>query len=247
MFIGGLKWETTQEKLKAYFGKFGHIIECVIMTDNFTGRSRGFGFVTFEDPKVLDRVLKQDHTIDGKIVDPKRAVPKDEQDKTEKIFVGGIPMDVTNDEFGEYFEKYGVVLDASLMFDKNTGRSRGFGFITFDDSEAVNMVMAAQADKELRMHGRRIEIKQATPRLRQGVSQDGNGPNRRKTNRFEPYKKPLGLPIHSAYGGPTIDKLTYQRLGPQNGQTIDNRSYGRHSSRSSSPTRDEYVVELTRK
>lgn len=38
------------------------------MMDTMTGKSRGFGFVTFTDPKSIDRILKQDHVVDGKIV-----------------------------------------------------------------------------------------------------------------------------------------------------------------------------------
>jgi RNA-binding protein Musashi len=54
-------------------------------------------------------------------IDPKRAIPRDEQDKTSKIFVGGIGQDVVEEEFKEYFEQFGTVLDATLMMDKETG------------------------------------------------------------------------------------------------------------------------------
>jgi RNA-binding protein Musashi len=75
-------------------------------------------------------------------IDPKRAIPRDEQDKTSKIFVGGIGQDVVEEEFKEYFEQFGTVLDATLMIDKETGRPRGFGFVTFDDDSAVENCMA---------------------------------------------------------------------------------------------------------
>lgn len=83
MFVGGLKWETTTGNLTAprtltlflfvetfrdHFAQFGSIKECIIMKDPMSGKSRGFGFVTFSNPKTLDRVLKQDHNIDGKLV-----------------------------------------------------------------------------------------------------------------------------------------------------------------------------------
>lgn len=68
LFIGGLKWDTSKESLRSHFEKFGSINECVIMMDPMTGKSRGFGFITFADPKSIDRILKQDHVVDGKIV-----------------------------------------------------------------------------------------------------------------------------------------------------------------------------------
>jgi RNA-binding protein Musashi len=70
MFIGGLNWETTDESLRAYFEQFGEITECTVMRENQTGRSRGFGFLTFKDPKVVNTVMVKEHVLDGKIVDP---------------------------------------------------------------------------------------------------------------------------------------------------------------------------------
>jgi RNA-binding protein Musashi len=49
---------------------------------------------------------------------------------------------VIDEEFKDYFEQFGTVLDATLMMDKETGRPRGFGFVTFDDDSAVENCMA---------------------------------------------------------------------------------------------------------
>jgi RNA-binding protein Musashi len=77
-------------------------------------------------------------------VDPKRAVPRDEQDKTEKIFVGGIPQEITEADFHEFFSQFGRVVDANLMMDRNTGRPRGFGFITFENKDGVQKALAVR-------------------------------------------------------------------------------------------------------
>ncbi|KAI7877460.1 hypothetical protein K492DRAFT_133960 [Lichtheimia hyalospora FSU 10163] len=137
MFIGGLNWETTDESLKEYFSQFGQVMDCVVMRDPTTGRSRGFGFLTMADPATIDKIVNEDHYLDGKRIDPKRAIPREEQDKTEKIFVGGISPDVDEEEFREFFSQFGKVMDATLMTDRETGRPRGFGFITFEDSKGV--------------------------------------------------------------------------------------------------------------
>lgn len=69
MFVGGLSWETTQESLQRYFGQYGEVIDCVVMKNSETGRSRGFGFVTFADPNKVDSVLKSGpHELDGRTV-----------------------------------------------------------------------------------------------------------------------------------------------------------------------------------
>ncbi|KAK8963694.1 Heterogeneous nuclear ribonucleoprotein 1 [Platanthera guangdongensis] len=69
LFIGGISWETTEEKLSDYFGKYGDVLQTVVMRDKITGKPRGFGFVVFADPTIVDRVLQDTHTIDGRTAD----------------------------------------------------------------------------------------------------------------------------------------------------------------------------------
>ncbi|KAF2772481.1 RNA-binding domain-containing protein [Teratosphaeria nubilosa] len=160
MFIGGLNWETTDESLKNYFSQFGEVVECTVMRDGQTGRSRGFGFLTFKDPKNVNTVMVKEHTLDGKLIDPKRAIPRDEQERTAKIFVGGVSQDADQDTFKSFFKQFGNVLDATLMMDKETNRPRGFGFVTFDSEAAVDRTL----EQPLAICNKPIEIKRAQPR-----------------------------------------------------------------------------------
>ena len=70
LFIGGLSWDTTDEGLRQAFASYGDITEAKVITDRDTGRSRGFGFVTFvreEDAKTA--MTKMDGTnLDGKTI-----------------------------------------------------------------------------------------------------------------------------------------------------------------------------------
>ena len=93
-------------------------------------------------------------------IDPKRAIPRDEQERTSKIFVGGVSQDATEQDFKEYFMQYGRVVDATLMIDKDTGRPRGFGFVTFDNESAVDATLQG----DLTILGKPIEVKKAQPR-----------------------------------------------------------------------------------
>ena len=52
VFIGGISFQTTGERLKGDFTTFREVVETVIMKDRFTGRSRGFGFIVFVDPSM---------------------------------------------------------------------------------------------------------------------------------------------------------------------------------------------------
>lgn len=68
LFIGGISWDTDEERLREYFGNYGEVVEAVIMRDRTTGRARGFGFVVFADPAVAERVILEKHVIDGRTV-----------------------------------------------------------------------------------------------------------------------------------------------------------------------------------
>lgn len=69
MFIGGLSWETTHDSLMRYFSQYGQVVDCVVMKNPETGRSRGFGFITFADPANVDLVLQNTpHVLDNRTV-----------------------------------------------------------------------------------------------------------------------------------------------------------------------------------
>jgi RNA-binding protein Musashi len=68
LFIGGISWDTNEDRLRSYFQNFGDVVEAVIMKDRTTGRARGFGFVVFSDPSVAERVVMEKHVIDGRTV-----------------------------------------------------------------------------------------------------------------------------------------------------------------------------------
>uniref|UniRef100_A0A1J3K9H4 Glycine-rich RNA-binding protein 5, mitochondrial n=1 Tax=Noccaea caerulescens TaxID=107243 RepID=A0A1J3K9H4_NOCCA len=78
-----------------------------------------------------------------------------------KIFVGGISY--STDEFGlrEAFSKYGEVVDAKIIVDRETGRSRGFAFVTFTSTEEASNAMQLDGQD---LHGRRIRVNYATER-----------------------------------------------------------------------------------
>ena len=75
LFVGGLSWDTTTDDLRAAFSKFGTIVDVAVVPDRATGRSRGFGFVTFENPDQADEAVKQMHgaELDGRTLKVNRA------------------------------------------------------------------------------------------------------------------------------------------------------------------------------
>ena len=55
LFVGGLAWKTSDDGLRVAFERFGEIVEAKVITDRETGRSRGFGFITFADDEVAEQ------------------------------------------------------------------------------------------------------------------------------------------------------------------------------------------------
>nr|KYP35351.1 RNA-binding protein 38 [Cajanus cajan] len=67
IFVGGLAWETQRDTMTRYFEQFGEILEAVVITDKNTGRSKGYGFVTFKDPEAAMRACQNPSpVIDGR-------------------------------------------------------------------------------------------------------------------------------------------------------------------------------------
>ncbi|CAD5177892.1 unnamed protein product [Musa acuminata subsp. malaccensis] len=178
LFIGGISWDTNEDRLREYFRNYGEVVEAVIMKDRTTGRARGFGFIVFADPAVAERVVMEKHLIDGRMVEAKKAVPRDDQQilnrnnssvhgspgpggRTKKIFVGGLPSTLTESDFKKYFDQFGTITDVVVMYDHNTQRPRGFGFITYDSEDAVDRVLFKSFHE---LNGKMVEVKRAVPK-----------------------------------------------------------------------------------
>ncbi|KAG2153647.1 uncharacterized protein EDB93DRAFT_207106, partial [Suillus bovinus] len=89
-----------------------------------------------------------------------------------KIYVGNLSWNTTDDTLRNAFSSYGPVLDSIVMRDRDTGRSRGFGFVTYGTTEEANHAIANMNEQEL--DGRRIKVNLANPRS-SGTAGGGGG------------------------------------------------------------------------
>lgn len=77
IFVGGLHYDTRDSDFRSYFERFGRVITAEVMFNRETHKSRGFGFVVFEQERGAELVCEQEeHVIDGKVVEVKRAIPR---------------------------------------------------------------------------------------------------------------------------------------------------------------------------
>lgn len=78
------------------------------------------------------------------------------------IFVASLDYGMTNEDLQDLFEDYGQVSSAKIIFDKFTGRSKGFGFVEMDNNQDANEAIAQLNESEV--NGRKIVVKQARPK-----------------------------------------------------------------------------------
>ncbi|KIM37945.1 hypothetical protein M413DRAFT_448206 [Hebeloma cylindrosporum] len=209
LFIGGLSWDTTDEGLRDYFAQFGQVDACTIMRDP-AGTSRGFAFMTFEDASAVNLVVSREHQLDGKMIDPKRAIPREEHLRNTRYFVGGLSPVTTPDSMRQFFGEYGKVVDATVMLDRESGRSKGFGFVTFEDANNAGQLVG---NVGLILDDKQIEVKAAQPRSQrvQGRTSTSH-PN---SNAFDPIEQQQQTPSPAMNFVPNVQQLPLSMLYQQ--------------------------------
>ncbi|KAM0891620.1 hypothetical protein ACQ4PT_026296 [Festuca glaucescens] len=134
-----------------------------VLYDRTTGRSRGFAFVTMSTLEDCERVIKN---LDGTMYSgrtmrvnmadkPKPKLPL--YPETEhKLFVGNLSWTVTPDMLIEAFQKCGNVVGARVLYDGETGRSRGYGFVCYSTKEEMDQAIETLNGTEI--EGREIRV-----------------------------------------------------------------------------------------
>ncbi|VDM49145.1 unnamed protein product [Toxocara canis] len=172
LFIGGLSHETTDEQLRQFYSQWGTVVDCIVIRDPQTKYSRGFGFVTFATMQMAEAAMAdRPHTINNKVVDPKRAIPREqmspllpnhpppflegEPDPGCKLSLSGIHWDYhTVDGLRHYFDKFGVVEQVEIL-----GNPRGLGFVVFEEKTAADRCLTH--GKVHVINGRKCEVTQS--------------------------------------------------------------------------------------
>jgi len=189
LFVGGLnRTSTDEEVLKRYFEKYGNIIDCTVMRDQ-ERESRGFGFVLFDESSSIDKIMTdkkngEEFVIEEHHIEIKRALPKvpggnagsstrHTAGLNRKIFVGGLPSSITEEDLRHYFESYGRVNEVELLRDRDTSRLRGFAFVTFDEEDSADKCIQRRSHEICK---KLCEVKRAQTRSNLGDRDGGRRP-----------------------------------------------------------------------
>lgn len=144
LFVGGIPPDIRQDEYREFFEQFGELRDWVVKFDGETGNSRGFGFITYVDPDVTAFVTKLGDKREGYgrlVMRGKTVEIKPHRDSRNKLFVGGLPLDVSNAELRDFFQKFGMVVDSIVMVHKDTNIPRGFGFVTYENADVTDFVL----------------------------------------------------------------------------------------------------------
>ncbi|KAA8548354.1 hypothetical protein F0562_000038 [Nyssa sinensis] len=148
LFIRGLGWDTTTEKLRALFSTYGDLEEAVVILDKVTGKSKGYGFVTFKHIDGALLALKEpSKKIDGRMTvtqlaaagvsGPTASAQQAVDVSMRKIYVGDVPYDMPAERLLAHFLSYGEIEEGPLGYDKATGKSKGFALFVYKTAEGA--------------------------------------------------------------------------------------------------------------
>jgi len=191
LYVGNLDYATDETRLREEFSQFGVVTEVFLPTERGTSRPRGFGFVTLGTRGGAEKAIsKMDQAqLDGRQIRVNESRPKGERrpggagpggdgsfnsaGKEEvKLYVGNLSFDTRDEDIKRMFEEYGTVSDCFMPTDRDTGKVRGFCFVTMpsaDAEAACNKLNGQDVD------GRALRVNEAQPRGGGGGGYGGGG------------------------------------------------------------------------
>ncbi|XP_011094656.1 29 kDa ribonucleoprotein A, chloroplastic [Sesamum indicum] len=180
LFVGNLPFTVDSAALAGLFEQAGNVEMVEVIYDKFSGRSRGFGFVTMSTVEETEAAAQQfnGYELQGRVLRVNSGPPpaksenpsfrgargreRTSYDSTNKLYVGNLAWGVDNLALETLFSEQGNVKEARVVYDKESGRSRGFGFVTYSSAEEVNSAIEELDGMDL--HGRAIRVSPAEAR-----------------------------------------------------------------------------------
>lgn len=157
VFIKNLDKTIDNKAIYDTFSAFGNILSCKVATDE-KGNSKGYGFVHFETEEAANMSIDK---VNGMLLNAKKVyvgkfIPRKEREKElgEKaklftnVYVKNFGEDFDDEKLKELFEPYGKITSYKVMT-KDDGKSKGFGFVAYDTTEAAEAAVDALNGKEL--------------------------------------------------------------------------------------------------
>ncbi|CAK8562944.1 unnamed protein product [Lathyrus sativus] len=176
IFVGNLPFDVDSEKLAELFEQTPGTVEIAeVIYNRETDRSRGFGFVTMSTADEVERAVSKfsGYELDGRALTVNKAAPRGSPrpervpravESGLRIYVGNLPWEFDNTRLEQLFSEHGKVESARVIYDRETGRSRGFGFVTMTNEAEINAAIAALDGESLDGRAIRVNVAEERPR-----------------------------------------------------------------------------------
>lgn len=163
LYFGNLPYNCDSAQLAGIIQDYGSPELIEVLYDRDTGRSRGFAFVTMSSIEDAKTVIQN---LDGseyggrtlRVNFSNKPRPKEPlyPETKYKLFVGNLSWSVTSESLTKAFQEYGNVVGARVLYDGETGRSRGYGFVSY--STQAEMETALQTLDGVELEGRAMRV-----------------------------------------------------------------------------------------
>nr|XP_016464081.1 PREDICTED: 31 kDa ribonucleoprotein, chloroplastic-like [Nicotiana tabacum] len=177
LFVGNLPYDVDSEGLARLFEQAGVVEIAEVIYNRDTDQSRGFGFVTMSTVEEAEKAVEMynRYDVNGRLLTVNKAARRGERperpprtfEQSYRIYVGNIPWGIDDARLEQVFSEHGKVVSARVVFDRESGRSRGFGFVTMS-SEAEMSEAIANLDGQT-LDGRTIRVNAAEERPRRNT------------------------------------------------------------------------------
>ncbi|KAI9122099.1 hypothetical protein K1719_006788 [Acacia pycnantha] len=179
LFVGNLPFNVDSGQLAELFESAGSVEMVEVIYDKMTGRSRGFGFVTMSTSEEVEAAAQQfnGYELDGRALRVNFGPPPRKEDAPfrgsrvgsssdtgYRVHVGNLAWGVDNLALKNLFAEQGKVVEAKVIYDRETGRSRGFGFVTYSNAEEVDGAIESLDGADLNGRAIRVTLADAKPR-----------------------------------------------------------------------------------
>ncbi|GLJ08837.1 hypothetical protein SUGI_0096880 [Cryptomeria japonica] len=172
LYVGNLPFDVNAQMLGELFEEAGQVLDVNLITDRETGNSRGFGFVTMSTAEEVEIGIEKfnQYSFEGRLLTVRKASPRGtrverpELGSSNKVYVGNLPWQTDDNSLLQLFSEHGKVLEARVVYDRDTGRSRGFGFVTYASQNEVNDAISALDGADMDGRPLRVSVAENRPR-----------------------------------------------------------------------------------
>lgn len=175
LYVANLPFSCDGKEITEMFQQCGNVVSAELIMDKKTGRSKGYAFVTMKTVEEASKAIEKFDQFEMGARSIRVSFPKIESrrmfpnrraldwkqrsyvDSPHKVYVGNLAWTVNSRSLGNFFESCTNVLGAKVIYEPQTGKSHGYGFVSFPSKDDANTAIASLNGKDL--EGRPVQLR----------------------------------------------------------------------------------------